>query len=67
KNHFVGFFATINNVLGQEYRTGGFEQGRNTNFRDLREDKNRANGPVFGPRYFYGYGTTYYLNVYVRF
>lgn len=66
-DYFVGFFATINNVLDQEYVTGGFEQGRLTNFRDVKEDKSRENGPVFGPRYFFGNGTTYYVNVYVRF
>ncbi len=67
KRYFVGFFATINNLLDQEYVTGGFEQGRLTNFRDIHEDKSRAYGPVFGPRYFFGSGTTYYVNVYVRF
>ncbi len=66
-DYFVGFFATINNVLNQEYRTGGFEQSRNANFRNLREDQNRENGPVFGPRYFFGNGTTYYVNAYIRF
>lgn len=65
-NYYVGFFATINNVFGQEYKTGGFEQSRNANFRSLRDDN--ANGhPVFGPRYWFGTGTTYFLNVYVRF
>ncbi|SDR70370.1 CarboxypepD_reg-like domain-containing protein [Formosa sp. Hel1_31_208] len=66
-DYFVGFFATINNVFDQEYRTGGFEQSRLSNFRRLSEDQSRANGPIFGPRYFFGNGTTYYLNVYVRF
>lgn len=67
KNYFVGFFATVNNVLDQEYITGGFEQGRLSNFQDLREDTARTNGRLFGPRYFFGNGTTYYLNFYVRF
>ena len=67
KDYYVGFFATINNVLDQDYRTGGFEQGRKSNFRDLREDQNLENGRIFGNRYFFGYGTTYYLNLYVRF
>ncbi len=67
KQYFVGFFATINNVLGQDFVTGGFEQGRTTNFRSKREDASRENGPIFGNRYFFGNGTTYYVNVYVRF
>lgn len=66
-DYFIGFFATINNVFNEDYRTGGFEQSRLANFRRVREDRSRDNGPVFGNRYFFGNGTTYYLNVYVRF
>ena len=66
-DYFLGFFATINNVLDQEYVTGGFEQSRNATFRNVRDDQARENGPVFGPRFFFGNGTTYYVNFYVRF
>jgi hypothetical protein len=65
-NKYVGFFATINNALNQEYKTGGFEQSRNSNYRTLRDDQNNPI-EVFAPRYFFGNGTTYYLNVYLRF
>ena len=66
KDYYVGFFATVNNVFDKKYKTGGFEQGRNANYRTLSEDA--ANDTrVFGPKYWYGYGTTYYLNLYVRF
>ncbi|MDT0294788.1 carboxypeptidase-like regulatory domain-containing protein [Mesonia ostreae] len=65
-DYFVGFFATINNVLDKEYKTGGFEQGRSANYRTVSEDMGNEKR-VFGPKYWYGYGTTYYLNVYVRF
>ncbi|MEX2350561.1 MAG: TonB-dependent receptor [Flavobacteriaceae bacterium] len=65
-DYYIGFFATINNVLDQVYKTGGFEQARNANYRTLSQDQ--ANDtPVFGSKYWYGYGTSYYLNVYVRF
>ncbi len=67
KKYYIGFFATVNNVLNQEYTTGGFEQGRLANFRDLKEDVSRVNGRLFGPRYFFGNGTTYYANIYIRF
>jgi hypothetical protein len=67
KNYFVGFFAIINNVFNEAYRTGGFEQSRLANFRRVQEDKSRDNGAIFAPKYFFGNGTTYYLNVYVRF
>lgn len=66
-DYFVGFFATINNVFNKKYRTGGFEQSRRVDYRSQVEEQSNANGPVFGNRYFYGNGTTYYLNVYVRF
>ncbi|WP_109302061.1 carboxypeptidase-like regulatory domain-containing protein [Aquimarina sp. AU474] len=64
--YYVGFFASINNILNQQYRTGGFEQTRNANYRLALEESNRDT-PVFGPKYFYGYGTSYYLNFYIRF
>ncbi|WP_026450941.1 carboxypeptidase-like regulatory domain-containing protein [Aequorivita capsosiphonis] len=66
KDYYLGFFATINNILDKKYKTGGFEQGRNSNYRTLSEDS--ANDTrVFGSKYWYGYGTTYYINFYVRF
>lgn len=62
----VGFFASINNVLDVEYKTGGFEQSRKATFPDLQGDL--ANGtPSFGPKYFYGYGRTYFVNFYINF
>lgn len=67
KKYYVGFFATINNVLNQEYKTGGFEDSRRASYRQQVEEQNRENGPIFGSRYFFGNGTTYYVNLYVRF
>ena len=63
---FISVFATVNNLFGEEYKSGGFEQGRNANFRQLRDDKS-LDTPVFGNRYWYGRGTTYFLNVNLRF
>lgn len=65
-DYFIGFFATINNVFDEEYKTGGYEQGRYSTYQTLLEDTSREKRQ-FGPKYWYGYGTTYYLNVYVRF
>ena len=64
-NYFVGFFASINNILDQKYRTGGFEQGRNANYQQLLQDTNKPKR-VFGPKYWYGRGTNYFLNLYFR-
>ncbi len=66
KGYYVGFFASINNIFNQEYKTGGFEQARNANYR-LALEESRRDTPVFGPKYFFGLGTSYYMNVYVRF
>ena len=61
-----GFFASINNVLDLAYKTGGYEQSRNANYRELLKDM--ASGTrTFGSKYFYGYGRTYFLNIYLNF
>lgn len=59
---YIGLFASINNVLDLTYKTGGFEQARNANFRALNQDI-ASETPSFGPKYFYGYGRTYFLNL----
>ncbi|SHI42667.1 TonB-dependent receptor [Flavobacterium terrae] len=60
-----GFFATVNNVLDKIYKTGGFEQSRKATFADLQQDI--AHGtPSFGPKYFFGYGRTYFVNLYIN-
>ncbi|GAA4109374.1 carboxypeptidase-like regulatory domain-containing protein [Aquimarina addita] len=66
KKYYVGFFATVNNVFDTLYKTGGFEQARNVDYRSALEESNRT-VPVYGSRYFYGNRTSYYLNIYVRF
>ncbi len=65
-DYFVGFFATVNNVLDETYITGGFEDSRRANYRSLLEEAQRDT-PIFGDRLFFGRGTTYYVNAYVRF
>lgn len=61
----LGFFATVNNVLDKIYKTGGFEQSRKATFPDLQQDI--AHGtPSFGPKYFFGYGRTYFVNLYIN-
>ncbi len=63
---YLGFFASINNLFNTTYKTGGFEQSRNTNYREL--DNDTADGtPSFGSKYYYGNGRTYFMNVYLNF
>jgi len=65
-DYYIGLFASVNNLLDEVYKTGGFEQGRNANYRELRDD---ANNPkrVFGSKYWYARGATYFLNLNFRF
>ncbi|GGG38570.1 TonB-dependent receptor [Bizionia arctica] len=65
-DYYIGFFASVNNLLDELYKTGGFEQGRNANYEELLADKSLET-PVFGSKYWYGRGTTYFLNVNFRF
>jgi hypothetical protein len=65
-HYYIGFFVSINNILNAAYKTGGFEQSRNANYRTLSKDKS-LDKPVFGPKYWFGTGTSYYLNLYFRF
>ena len=64
--YYISVFATVNNLLNTEYKSGGFEQGRNANYNELRRDK-ALEKPVFGNKYWYGRGTTYFLNANISF
>lgn len=66
KGKTIGLFASINNLFTRTYKTGGFEQARNANFKELSEDLVGPNRS-FGPKYFYGYGRIYFVNLYVNF
>ena len=72
----LGFFASINNFFNTIYKTGGFEQARNSSFRQLNQDNGHvdvstnqyvSHTPSFGPKYFYGFGRTYFVNLYINF
>lgn len=65
-NTYISVFASVTNLFNKEFKTGGFEQGRNANYRQLLADQS-LDTPVFGSRYWYGRGTTYFLNLNLRF
>ena len=65
-SQYISVFASVSNLFNTEYKSGGFEQGRNANYRQLKEDKS-LDTPVFGNKYWYGRGTTYFLNLNYRF
>jgi hypothetical protein len=62
----IGINASVSNVLDVKYKTGGFEQARNSNYRELNQDVSSGT-PAFAPKYFYGYGRTYFFNLYLNF
>jgi len=59
---YVSVFASVNNLFDAVFRTGGYEQSRNGNFAQLRQDT-LSGTPSFAPKYWYGYGRTYFLNL----
>ena len=63
---FFGFFLSFQNLLDETFKTGGFEQGRNANYAALLEDQMRSK-PLFGPKYWWGRGTTFFTSFYLRF
>jgi hypothetical protein len=65
-DYYISVFATVNNLLNVAYKSGGFEQGRNANYNELRADK-ALKKPVFGNKYWYGRGTTYFVNTNISF
>lgn len=66
ENTFLGAFLSVNNLFNETYKTGGFEQSRNANYNALLKDAT-AEMRRFGPKYWHGRGTTYFLNTYIRF
>lgn len=62
KGKYLGIFLSINNLFDHDFKTGGYEQSRNGNFGQLQKD-NLSGSPSFGPKYWWGYGRTYFLNI----
>lgn len=63
---YILWFMGINNVLGTPYISGGYEQSRNANYRTLTDD---VSAPIrrFGPKYWYGRDTSFFMNISFRF
>ena len=66
RKYTLGFSLSVDNLLNkQDIKTGGYEQ--------LRLSSQNTDGSTekyyekFSPKYFYMFGTTYYLNLYFRF
>ncbi len=67
KKYYIGIFGVLTNALDTQARTGGFEQSRKASFPEYYQDKVVNDTPVFGNKYWYGYGRTYYVQLSLRF
>ena len=66
RDTYIGLFLSLNNLLGEVYKTGGYEQSRKANFQELQEDT-LLKQPQFGSKYWMQNGTSYYMILSVRF
>jgi hypothetical protein len=65
--YYVLISASVNNILDNtKYITGGFEQTRRVTFPGYVEENSRE-FPLFGPKYWYTQGRSYFINLQVRF
>lgn len=65
--YYVLISATVNNILDNtRYITGGFEQTRNIKYTSFNEDYSRQD-MLFGPKYWFTQGRSYFVNLQVRF
>ena len=63
---YVSVFASINNLFDTIFKTGGYEQSRNGNYGQMVAD-NQSGLPSFGPKIWYSFGRTYFLNLAISF
>ncbi len=66
RKYNLGFSFEVKNILNsQDIKTGGYEQMRLKRVTD--SSGNLLHYQRFDSKYFYMFGTTYYLNIYLRF
>ena len=64
RKYTLGFSLSVDNILNdQDIKTGGYEQTRLVK----NDETTVTTYQPFDSKYFYMFGTTYYLNVYFRF
>ncbi len=66
KNTYAGFKIGVNNITGQSYNIGGFEQTSIIKYDELLIDSTREQ-PLYGAKFWKGYSTNYFANVFYRF
>ncbi|MDH3699480.1 MAG: TonB-dependent receptor, partial [Flavobacteriaceae bacterium] len=64
KGTYISTFFSLSNVFDHQFQSGGFEQGRNGNYGQAYQDQ-ISTDPLFGPKYWYGQGRSFFLNLVV--
>lgn len=60
--HYVSLFASVSNLFDAFFLSGGYEQGRNGNYLQWSDDR-LSGSPSFGPKFWPGFGRTYFINL----
>ncbi len=63
---YIGTFLSVQNLFNETYKTGGFKQSRKGDYRQLLKEFNRDK-KLFGTKYWYGRGATYFFNMNIKF
>ncbi|NER10199.1 TonB-dependent receptor [Muriicola jejuensis] len=66
KGKYISAFLSVNNLFDVVYKSGGYEQSRNGNYGQMYRD-HLSGSPSFGPKYWYGFGRTFFLNLAISF
>ncbi len=66
KGKYISTFLSVNNLFDTVYKSGGYEQSRNGNYGQEYRDQ-LSGSPSFGPKFWYGFGRTFFLNLAISF
>ena len=58
---YFNLFMSISNLLDTTFASGGYEQSRNGNYGQYQRD-HLSGTPSFGPKFWFGYGRTFFIN-----
>jgi len=64
---YISLLASVNNITNNIFRSGGFEQLRYRYREEFDEANNLELVNLFPPRYYYAYGTTYFITLSVSY
>ena len=65
--YYIQLLGSVNNILNNTFRSGGFEQLRLRYRSEFDANENLQLTNLFPPRYYYAYGTTYFITLSVSY